>query len=221
MRITLYIHKQDAIDNGLYSLMTALAEKNIARIAEVRDKVHLSFELKPFKRKKTPEEKLAEKSKKEAANLVKLKEINSQPVYTVPLKTGELVELAEEKAIGRVIESFEYVNPDVEVMYSKKFIRESARFLLRNCETRYLFKLIDTLSITNTIPYFPIITTPAQLKSKMSTLVSKMLQEIRRTNKSLAVDVPRIYGETDEEYEERSKRENEFDLFETFRQTMS
>ncbi len=83
----------------------------------------------------------------------------------------------ENKSIIEVINSFKEVNPSFGRWYGRPNQRESIKRLLKVHERDKLLRVIALLPKTNTIPYFPTITTPIQLEEKWASLESALIKK--------------------------------------------
>lgn len=72
--------------------------------------------------------------------------------------------------IGEVIKLFESVDPKNKKYYNNPTQRAACEFLLSEYGLEEITKHIEVLPKTNTMPYFPNITTPCQLRDKWVTL---------------------------------------------------
>lgn len=71
-----------------------------------------------------------------------------------------------ENLIPEVIKLFETVDPKNKTYYGNKTQRGACLFLLEEYGLEEIKKRIEVLPATNTLPYFPSITTPCQLRDK-------------------------------------------------------
>lgn len=77
------------------------------------------------------------------------------------------------KEIPLVIKSFEKVNADCKNFYGNKTQRGACSYLIENYTFDRIIAVVEkTLPKTNQMPFFPVITTPLQLKQKWATLES-------------------------------------------------
>jgi hypothetical protein len=79
--------------------------------------------------------------------------------------------------IPLLIKEFEKVNPASKKFYGNKTQRAACEFLIKTYGFDRVTNVVQkTLPKTNTIPFFPTITTPLQLQDKWATLESKIRQ---------------------------------------------
>ena len=81
-------------------------------------------------------------------------------------KQGLPIKNHMENLIPEVIKLFEVVDPKNKTYYGNKTQRGACLFLLQEYGIEEITKRIEVLPKTNTIPYFPNITTPCQLRDK-------------------------------------------------------
>lgn len=80
--------------------------------------------------------------------------------------------------ISELIKSFEKINADCKNYYSHKVQRGACEFLILEYGFERVNKIISrTLPITNFIDFFPVITTPVQLRKKWATLESAVVKK--------------------------------------------
>lgn len=83
---------------------------------------------------------------------------------------GSQVDNFMENLIPEIIKLFEVVDPKNKTYYGNKTQRGACQFLLDEYGFEELKKRIEVLPRTNTLPFFPSITTPVQLRDKWVTL---------------------------------------------------
>lgn len=120
-------------------------------------------------------------------NLVKRNNKPSLGVYTKPSKEvlthKRKKEITKETRSGynplgaELIKLFEEINPVCKKMYNNKTQREACDDIINSYTFEEACKVILLLKQTNKIPYFPIITTPVQLRDKYQILKSRLEQK--------------------------------------------
>ncbi len=105
--------------------------------------------------------------------------VESNKTVSVDIKEDitDTAKIAESKVIIEVINAFKEVNPSFGRWYSRPPQRESIKRLLKVHERDKLLRVIALLPKTNTIPYFPTITSPIQLEEKWASLESALIKK--------------------------------------------
>jgi hypothetical protein len=95
--------------------------------------------------------------------------------------------------VNELIKTFESINPSCSKYYGNKTQRKACENLISNYGFNRVKKVIEvTLPKTNTLPFFPSITTPVQLQEKWSSLESAIRkyqskQHTEETKKGMAL----------------------------------
>jgi hypothetical protein len=87
--------------------------------------------------------------------------------------TKEICEHSSQDVVD-VINAFNLVNPSYGKWYENKTQREAIKRLITTQTLNKLLKVIQLLTKTNKLPYFPTITTPLQLEDKWAQLESAL-----------------------------------------------
>lgn len=92
-----------------------------------------------------------------------------------------------ENLIPEVIKLFESVDPKNKTYYKNTTQRAACLFLLNEYGMEEIKKRVEVLPVTNTMQYFPNITTPCQLRDKWVQLNNQI--ERHKNEKKLKADV--------------------------------
>lgn len=99
------------------------------------------------------------------------------------LATPEVV--AEEKInLNPLIELFKEINPSYKKLYSNTTQRSCLERIIKENGLDQVKWILEMLPKTNTMQYWPIITTPQQLENKIGQLKAKFLQEKNKFNQN-------------------------------------
>jgi hypothetical protein len=113
---------------------------------------------------------------------------------TIPIELNKELYIAKDKPlqenskeISEIIKEFESVDQKNSTYYGNKTQRAAAKFLLDTYGIDMVVRVIRSLKITNSMEYFPVITTPCQLKDKWTTLEARAqkwkLSKVAQQNK--------------------------------------
>lgn len=86
------------------------------------------------------------------------------------------------KEVNNLIYLFKSVNPSYESLFSMKTQRSAVQRLIKALGLQKLENIIKTLEQTNKLDYFPVITTPLQLESKVGQLIASVQKKINSPN---------------------------------------
>ena len=96
------------------------------------------------------------------------------------LKTLEekpISESEDSRDIAAVIDTFKGINPAQPKWFGRPVQREAAARMIKTHGLGRVMKIIELLPQTNTIPYLPTITTPAQLEDKWAALEAGIVKK--------------------------------------------
>lgn len=105
----------------------------------------------------------------------KKKETITKETSKDTLQTNKTLDM--QNLIPEVIKAFEVVDPKNKKYYGNKTQREACQFLLDEYGFEEVLKRISFLPKTNTMKFFPSITTPVQLRDKWKQLENHFIRE--------------------------------------------
>ena len=108
---------------------------------------------------------------------VSLSEFNKTVRKQFPKKNPFVVTASEDKLIVNLIHSFEGVNPSFSKWYENTTQRKAAKRLIETHGLEKAKEVIYILPKTNTMEFFPTITTPVQLEDKWAQLASAIAKK--------------------------------------------
>jgi phage replication O-like protein O len=171
--------REDWIANSQFAIETGIPRPHITRTLRnllakklvVRDSkmltVNKNYEEWEVEWRKLPHQVTGVTSpgNKKLPHQVPTKEKKETTTKTISKQSLQLTS-SMENLIPEVIKLFETVDPKNKTYYGNKTQRGACLFLLEEYGLEEIKKRIEVLPATNTLPYFPSITTPCQLRDK-------------------------------------------------------
>lgn len=101
----------------------------------------------------------------------------------IKIKAAPAEETSSSKEVPLIIKAFEIINPAVKNYYGNKTQRKACEDLIKSYGLDRIITIIEkTLPKSNTIAYFPSITTPIQLRDKFAALENAIMKYQSKEN---------------------------------------
>jgi hypothetical protein len=105
------------------------------------------------------------------------------------LREEELPANAGNEQAKKIIELFKGVRPSYELLFKRKHEWAAARRLVDIMPFEELEKIIRFLPRSNTMPYCPVVTSPAKLEEKLEDLRAFWIKEKQKSNKNQVIKI--------------------------------
>lgn len=176
-----YNKKEDWVTNTQIALLTGMNKVRVSEaknkllelqiVTENRNKISLQKDYTKWGQLRKTVTKVTENRNSELRKTVSTKDNITKDKQTKDTSTqGVQKNHSMENLIPEVIKLFEGVDPKNKTYYGNKTQRGACQFLLDEYGFEEVRRRIEVLPRTNTMQYFPSITTPCQLKDKWVTL---------------------------------------------------
>ena len=101
----------------------------------------------------------------------------------------DTAETAGNEQAKKIIELFKGVRPSYELLFKRKHEWAAARRLVDIMPFEELEKIIRFLPRSNTMPYCPVVTSPAKLEEKLEDLRAFWIKEKQKSNKNQVIKI--------------------------------
>ena len=174
-----YNKSEDWITGSQIVKMTGMKKERVSEaksrllgrkiVTEKRNKISFQKDWEKWQKLRKSVTGVTEKRNKVLRKSVNTKD-NKETITKDTCKPSLRIINIMENQIPEVIKLFEPVDPKNKTYYGNKTQRAACEFLLAEYGLEEIKKRTDVLPKTNTMPYFPNITTPCQLRDKWVTL---------------------------------------------------